>query len=206
MIRANLLPRPKATVGFAGLELDADYLRQLLLGLLIVITVAVIGVGIERLRVHRLEVAAGIEDDLIASHTRQRGEAKALALEVARYQGFAREAGAFRRSGADAAIAVAQIGNSVPKRVWLNSLERTTNGYDMTGGSYSVDALGGTILSLGHALAGNAASLVAIDNRNTALGGVKFSAHIGTPTTTVPALVPVATTLVTGTARAGTAP
>ena len=37
MIRANLLPRPKETFSLFGLELDAEYLRQALVGLAIVI-------------------------------------------------------------------------------------------------------------------------------------------------------------------------
>ncbi len=177
MIRANLLPRPKERVGIAGIDFDAEYLRQSLLALAIVAIVAFAGVGIESLRVSRLETATAEQDRAIAANAPQRAEVKALALEVARYQSFAREAQAFRRSGADAAVALARIGNSVPERVWLTSLEHQTAGYDLVGAARSVDVLGGTMLSLARALPGANATLVNIDNRDRG-EGVRFTARV----------------------------
>ncbi len=177
MMRANLLPRPKERVGFAGIDVDAEYLRQALFALAIVAIVALAGIGIESLRVARLEAAADEQDRIVASHAPMRAQIKALALEVARYQSFAREAQAYRRSGADAAIALARIGNSVPPSVWLTSLEHQTAGYDVVGGARSVDQLGSTMLSLGRAMPSSAATLVNIDNRERE-GTVRFTARV----------------------------
>ena len=189
MIRANLLPRPKERVGLGGIDFDAEYLRQAIVALAIVAAIALAGIGIESLRVARLEAAVNQQDALIATNAARRSNAKALALEVARYQSFAREAQTYRRSGADTAFALAKIGNSVPDRVWLTSLDHQNSGYDVVGGALSVDALGGTMLSLARALPESNAKLVNIDNHNAS--GVRFTARIGPSATPDPiALAP----------------
>ncbi len=178
MIRANLLPRPKERVALAGLDIDAEYVRQALFGLLVVLAVVAIGVGIEMLRLSRLDAAATEQEARIAADAPRRAHVKTLALDVARYQSFAREARAYRRSGSDVAIALARIGNSVPARVWLDSLERQTLGYTVAGESTSVDTLGGTIVSLGKALPQTRATLVNLDNRQADGSGVHFTARV----------------------------
>ena len=187
MIRANLLPRPKERVGLGGIDFDAEYLRQVIVSLAIVAAITLAGIGIESLRAARLEAAAMQQDELIATNAARRNAAKVLALEVARYQSFAREAQAYRRSGADAAFALAKIGNSVPDRVWLTSLDHQTAGYDVVGGARSVDALGSTMLSLSHALPDTNAKLVNIDNHNAS--GVRFTARVAANATPEPVAV-----------------
>ncbi len=177
MIRANLLPRPKETFGAFGVELDADYVRQALLGITIVVVVALIGIGIEQLHQSRLRGVAESLERVIASHASERAESKSLALEVARYQEFARQAQASRRSGPEAAIAIAHIGNDVPGHAWLDSLAHSDSGYDISGGAVSVDEISSTILRLGGALPASAATLVSIDNHEHE--GVRFNAHVG---------------------------
>jgi hypothetical protein len=183
MIRANLLPRPSESLALFGFQLDADYLRQALLGVSIVAAIALLGVGIEMLRLHRLGVAANDADAALLARAPVRVESKRLALEVARYQQIAREAGAVRRSGPAAAVAIARIGNAVPARVWLDSLTRTSNGFELSGGSRSVDALSGAMVMLNRALPQRTASLVSIDNRNSASDGIRFTARILDATT-----------------------
>lgn len=180
MMRANLLPRPKERVGFGGVDFDAEHLRQILLAFALVAIVSLAGFAIESLRVSRLFAAAAEQELAISANAPLRAEVKALALDVARYQSFEREARAFRRSGTDAAIALARIGNSVPDRVWLTSLEHESGGYDVVGTARSVDQLGGTMLSLAHAIPRADARLVAIDNRNRN-EGVHFTARVATP-------------------------
>jgi len=181
MIRANLLPRPKENVRVFGFEFDAEYFRQALSACAVIVSVALIGIGIECLRIHRFEVTIASEEGVLATHTAQREQTKRLALDVARYQEFAREAEMFRRSGPEAAIAVARIGNAVPNRVWLDAIDRNAGAYQLSGVSTSVEALSGTILSLGRALPASSASLVSIDNRGADGGGVKFSARVDEP-------------------------
>ena len=177
MIRANLLPRPRERVGFGGLDVDAEHARQALLGFTIVALVALVGIAIESFRVGRLEAVAAEQDRAIAAQTTMRARVKTLALDVARYQTFAREARRFRESGADAAIALARIGNSVPDRVWLTSLERQDGGYEVVGAARSVDGLGAAMFALGASTPRTRATLVNIDNR-TQTDGVRFTARL----------------------------
>jgi len=181
MIRANLLPRARERVGFVGVDIDSDYIRQTFFGLLVVVAVIAIGVSIELLRLTRLDAAAAEQERRIAADAPRRAEVKALALEVARYQAFASEAGAFRRSGTDAAIALARIGNSIPNRVWIDSVERVGDGgYTVAGGAGNVAVLGSTVVSLGRALPKTRAAIVTIDTRQND-GNVRFSARIADP-------------------------
>jgi hypothetical protein len=181
MMRANLLPRPKEMVAVFGLEFDAEYLRQALLGALVAIFVAAIGIGIETLRLHRIENAAGAEQTVLAERAPERDEAKRLALDVARYQEIAREEATVRRSGSLAAVSIARIGNAVPSRVWLDSITRDANGFELSGGARSVDALSNAMAGLGDALPGRKAALVNIDHRDPTLDGVHFAARLPEP-------------------------
>lgn len=181
MIRANLLPRPKERIAVAGIDVDAEYVRQAFLGLCVVLAVVAIGVGIELLRISRFDAAAAAQEARIAADAPRRAQVKALALDVAHYQSFAREAQAYRRSGSDVAIALAKIGNSVPAQVWLDSLDRQNQEYTVAGGATSVDRLGGTIVSLGGALPQTHAALVNLDNRQADGNGVHFTARIAGP-------------------------
>ena len=178
MMRANLLARPKEMVSLFGIELDSEYLRQGLLGLAIVFAIAVLGIGMETLRLHRIEGAALDQEAVLAARASERNDSKKLALDVARYQEIAREEDSVRRSGAVAAVSIARIGNAVPARVWLDSLTHDTGGFELIGGSRSVDALGGAMLDLGAALPGRKAALVNIDNRSGSGDGVHFTARI----------------------------
>ncbi|MBC5800201.1 MAG: hypothetical protein GIX03_07905 [Candidatus Eremiobacteraeota bacterium] len=176
MIRANLLPRPKETFGVFGVAFDAEYLRQALLGLAIAAAVTLLGAGIEALRVHRLTAAVAEADGAIAARAPERAQAKRLALDVARYQQFARQAQLFRRSGSDVAIAIARIGNEVPSGVWVDQIAHEQDAYDLNGGSRSVSVISDAMLSLGSAIPGTTASLVDIQNRSD--DGVHFSARV----------------------------
>lgn len=181
MIRANLLPRPKERVGFAGIDIDAEYLRQCACAIALIAIVTLVGVGIETFRLSHLRAAAESQNAVIAMNAPLRAKIASLALEVARYQNISREAHAFHRSGADVAIAIARIGNSIPANVWLTSLAHESLGYDVVGGANTVDDLGGTMLSLGRALPRSTARLVNIDNRSRS-DAVVFTARVDAPT------------------------
>jgi hypothetical protein len=164
MIRANLLPRPKEHITFFGLSLNGERLREALLGLLVVLFVALLGIGIELIRLQRLQGAASDAERFLSAQARERAEAKSLALDVARYQEYSREAQAMRDSGARAAVAIARIGNRTPAHVWLDSIAPTHQGYGLTGQSKSIDSLGIAVLSLGRALPGERAALVSTEH------------------------------------------
>jgi len=179
MIRANLLPRPKETVRVLGLSFDGDYLRRALSALGTVLTVAGLGVGIESLRLHRLQDAGSKAEAVLAAHAAERTDTQRLALEVARYQEFAREAQAMRHSGARAAGAIARIGNRMPSDVWLDSIGPSGTGYGLSGGSNSVDALGVAALSLGRALPSERAAIVSTERHDR--DSLHFTARLANP-------------------------
>ena len=190
MIRANLLPRRRETVSLFSFELDIDLLREMGLGLAIVAIVALIGIGIERFRLDSYaNAAAGLEAQ-VAANAARREDSRRLMLDVARYQEFEREEAQYRRSGAVAAIAVARIGNSVPANVWVNDITRVENGFTLTGGSHSLDAIAGTISSLARDNPNAHASLSGIENSEQAGKGVHFSAKVvSEPVPTAPPVV-----------------
>jgi Tfp pilus assembly protein PilN len=188
MMRANLLPRPKEKVDVFGFELDAEYVRQSVAGLCLVAAVAALGIGIEYFRMQRLEAAIATERQALAANAAQSAEARRLAVDVARFQALARAADAFRRSGNDAAIGVARIGNALPDRVWLDALTRKGTGYELSGTARSVDALGTTMHDLGAALPEKNPGLLSIDNRDSLRTGVTFSAQVNDRETPPPAV------------------
>lgn len=181
MIRANLLPRPRETSSIAGIRVRRTVLRELTAGCLVIVAVAAVGFAMETLRLRSLNATSQDFAARIAAQAPQRNEVKALALDVARYQEFVREANTFRRSGPAVAVAVARLGNAVPQRVWLESLNYESRGYRVAGGAASIEALSATLRNLDQALSGTTASLVDIDNRDSYRGGATFTARINSP-------------------------
>jgi hypothetical protein len=180
------MPRAKAPVRLFGLEIDAEYVRQATWGLVTVALIVAIGVGIEEVRLRRLETTAVAREAAVRAGASERTAIKHLALDVARYQEFAREADAYHSSGSLAALTVARIGNTVPAAVWLETLDHDSDGYTLTGGSESVESLSGTMLSLGKALPQSNASLLNIDNHPANPASVRFRAHVGVPADILP--------------------
>ena len=176
MIRANLLPRARTTVRAAGIALDADHLRQAFVGLAVVALIALLGIGIGELRLHRIELAAAHAEAAIGALSRDRAASKRLALDVAHYQEFAREAQHYRHSGAEIAVTIARIGNGLPDAAWLDELSHSQAGYELTGGARAVGVVGDAIARLGRALPATDASLVSLENRNA--DGIHFDAHL----------------------------
>lgn len=176
MVRANLLPRPKERIGIGGFDCDIEDVRHGFYGIFTIVAVVVMGVSIEVSRLHRLDDAASKQEARLTLDAPQRARVKSLALDLARYQRFAREAENYGRSGADVAIAIARIGNGVRARVWVDTLDHQNDTFAVSGVAKSVDSLGLTIVSLGRALPRTHAMLVNIDNR--ASEGVHFSARI----------------------------
>ncbi len=186
VIRANLLPRRRETISLLSIEIDLDIVREIGIALAIVFAVVLIGIAIERLRIDRISAAASGAEALVAQNAPRREELRRLMLDVARYQEFEREAAAYSRSGAVAALRVARIGNSVPANVWVDEIARADGGYTISGGSHTVDALASTISALGRVGSDERATLVSITNHGNPGANVHFSARLAPP-----AVVPV---------------
>lgn len=178
MIRANLLPRATRTFAALGFELGGEYLREAMLGIAVMTAVAAVGVGIETLRVHRIESTLAEAATAVANRSAERDASTALALQVSRYQEIAREEETDRQSGTVAALAIARVGNAVPNGVWLDTLTHDATGFSLTGSAGSLDAVGAAITRLGAASPGRRATLVSIDNRDRA---IHFNARLVQP-------------------------
>jgi hypothetical protein len=178
VIRANLLPRPKQKLAVFGFELDAEYVRQSLAGLGLAALVAGIGFGIERVRIDRGAAQLRELQAAVAQRAPERTVAGRLALEVARYQEFEREADIVRGSGADAALDVARIGNAVPDSVWLDALERDPTGYAVSGKSLALGGVANAMLGLSDARSDARVELVSMDAHAPDGREIRFTAHV----------------------------
>jgi hypothetical protein len=181
VIRANLLPRARTTVTAFGLEIDLEHARGCIAGLALAILVGSIGIGIERVRIDGLRGELASEEAAIAERSPERADANRLAVDVARYEEFARAAATFRRSGADAAMSVARVGNALPQAVWLDALDRDAAGFALTGESTSIDAIGSTLSHLALAAPPARADIVSIDAHATDRGGIHFNVRLAMP-------------------------
>jgi Tfp pilus assembly protein PilN len=183
VIRANLLPRSKESFALFGFDVDAGYIRQVLLGISVVVVIALAGAGIESLRLQRYQAASAQAEAVLGGNAVQRSAAKRIALDVAHYQEIAREAAAVRDSGPLVASSIARVGNSVPPGVWLDSLAHTAAGFELNGESRSVDALGRALATLGSASPSGAVSLLSIEGRSReSNAGITFVARISETT------------------------
>jgi Tfp pilus assembly protein PilN len=184
MIRANLLPRRRSSFAAFGLEIDFESARQALAGIALVAVVAGVGNGIEHARIANLQAEVAEQEAAVTARAPAREEARRLALDVARYEEFTREAAIHRRSGAAAAVAVARIGNALPASLWLDTIDRDAAGYGLAGGARTVDAVGRAMLSLEALAPGEHTELVALDAHPADRSpGLHFSAHVGAPAT-----------------------
>jgi hypothetical protein len=187
VIRANLLPRSKETFKAFGFELDADYVRQCVAGLGLAVLVGAVGFGIERARLDSGTSRLRALEAAVTARAPERAYARRLALEVARYQEFEREADVMRRSGADAAIDVARIGNVVPASVWLDALDSDAGGYALSGKSRTLGGIGNAMLGLGSAARGARAQLESMDAHARDGREIRFTAHVALEASPSPA-------------------
>ncbi|MGH7728850.1 MAG: hypothetical protein ACREM2_08675 [Vulcanimicrobiaceae bacterium] len=176
MIRANLLPRRSDRLSLFGATIERDLLRRLGIGLAVIVAVALLGIAIESLRLQRLGALAQREEAILAREAPLRRAAQRLAMEVAGYQEFAREAAATRASGAQAALAIARLGNAIPRDAWLDRLAADAGGFTVSGASRSVSAIGRTIVLLGRAFPAARAGVVSLDDRDR--GPLRFTAEV----------------------------
>jgi Fimbrial assembly protein (PilN) len=159
-------------------DLGADHVRQALTGLGSVIAIVIVGIAIETFRLQRLETMAHNSDTALFARASMRVKSQRLTNDLARYREIGREAKTVRLSGPFAAVSIARIGNAIPARVWLESLDRTSNGFELSGQSLSVDALSEAMLSLARVSSHGTALLVSIDRRDTTSNIIRFTLRI----------------------------
>ncbi len=166
MIRANLLPRPNDRVRLFGIVFSMDVVRACAFGLLTIAFVAGVGRTLSWYRALELETRARADDAQLTRNAAERLRLRELASRVATLRAIDRDAIAAQRSGNDAALAIARIGNAVPADVWLDELTQTGEDVHMSGRSTSLGRVGLAVASLGRAVPGRDARLLGVEGQD----------------------------------------
>jgi hypothetical protein len=177
MIRANLLPPPRDALRVLGATVDRRYAREGAIGLVVLCAVAALTFGIECWRASALQAQAVSLERLVAEDAPRRRELAAAAIDVARLEQLQREADARRRSGNDVAATLIAIGNAMPARVWLDGIERGTNGFTVDGGAPSLDDVGDALVSVARWLPRYVPSITSIARADGG-GSLHFSVQL----------------------------
>jgi Tfp pilus assembly protein PilN len=178
MIRANLLPRPKESVSFFGLQVDSEYARETLAALGLSVLVASIGFSLETLRIAHLEADVAAQERAIDARSTERASAKDLALETARYERIDRDVHRYRASGNAIAVQIARLGNRTPSNVWLDTMEHTESGFTVSGRARSIAGIGNAMAAFGSAPNILRADLVSIDATRSSSDANAFTADV----------------------------
>jgi len=165
-------------------------LIEAFVGLLVIGTFAVATAAVQNARVGAARAEADRLEANVALGASRRRQAGALGAEVARLQQLGAESLRRRGSGNEVARALALIGNAIPQADWLDSIERHPDGYLVSGGSPSLDDVGGVISSVERVAPGYRTSLLHVirDDRHPT---VHFALQLVSPPNTAPS--PVAT-------------
>jgi len=178
VIRANLLPPPQERLRIFGFAIERELGTAVLLAAATVAGAAAGTLGLETLACARLQGAVTRAEVAARADASVRAQARRLALDVARYQEFAREMAIVSRSGPERAAAVVRVGNAVPPRVWLDGLVPSVDHIDLTGTSASLETMGMALRSLDRALPGSIASLVHLEPRARDSRILRFAARL----------------------------
>lgn len=175
MIRANLLPREPASLTILGVGIAVQDIRRII-ALTILATILLAGVsGVQIWRERQLLAAAADAEAQLDLQTQLRRRVAALARDVALLQRIERESAIARNSGNRAALAIARIGNAIPRGVWLNTLDRRPNGYFISGSGDSYDGVAAALRALDRVGSPNRARLGGASRNAT---GVLFTIRL----------------------------
>jgi hypothetical protein len=177
-MRANLLPPRKETLRLFGVGIERELAATFALGATVVATAAAGTFGLETLACSRLQHGVDVATAAVAAHAPFRARAQALALDVARYQEFARELALVSPSGPERADDVVRVGNALPQQVWLDSLVFSGDHIELGGTSASLQALGTALESLDGARSGSTATLVRLERTPSNPRALRFAARL----------------------------
>ncbi len=178
MIRTNLLPPRREQLRIFGVAVERELIAGALVAAGAVAGVAAVALGLETLAYAQLQRDVADASATVAAHAAVRAHAQHVALDVARYQEFAREMAIVGRSGSESAEAVVRIGNAVPPGVWLDGLVPGDGHVDMTGTATSLEALATTLTALDRTLPGSLATFVHLERRDSDSPDLRFAARL----------------------------
>jgi len=181
VIRANLLPPRKEKLRIFGVGIERELAATWAFAAAAVAAVAAGTFGVEALAAARAQRDVDAATAAVAAHAAFRSRAQALALEVARYQEFARELDIVSPSGSERADDVVRVGNALPRRVWLDSLVSSGDHIELSGTSASLEAMGTALAALDGALPGSTATLVRLERLQTGARALRFAARMDAP-------------------------
>jgi Tfp pilus assembly protein PilN len=189
MIRANLLPASRDALVLFGANLDRRLVRDAAGGLVLLCLVSAGTYGVQEVRLTSLRRDAERLEQSVAANSMQRREVAATAAVVARLEQLRRETEVRRRSGNEVAATLIAIGNAVPLRVWLDGIDRTANGFVVTGAATSLDDVGQTLVAVERSMPGYAPSLAGVSREEN--GSVlHFSLQLQSASASPPARAP----------------
>ena len=171
MIRANLLPVSRDSWAFFGGSFDRRAGAHLALCALAVFFAGGIAFAAQHVR---LAIALGEAQRLeerVLQNAGRREHIRTTAADVARLQQLLREAESRRLSGNEIAATLAAIGNAVPAPVWLEGIDRRSDGFVVTGGAETLDQVGDTLVSVARTMPAAQPSLgaLSLDERGKSL-------------------------------------
>ncbi len=181
MIRANLLPPRSERLRFFGVAIERQLAVTFAFATTAVAGAAAATFGLEALACGRLQRDVDVATAEVVAHAPFRVRAQALALDVARYQEFARELAIVSPSGLERADDVVRVGNALPRRVWLDSLVSSGKRIELGGTSASLDAMGTALAALDGALPGSTATLVRLERTEGNARALRFAAWLDAP-------------------------
>lgn len=178
MIRSNLLPPRNEKLRLFGLGVEREIAVTLAFAATMIACAAAVTFGLESLAVAQLQRDVDAANATLAAHAPFRARAQALALDVARYQEFARELAIVSASGPERADDVVRVGNAMPPRVWLDSLVSHADHVELTGTSATLDAMGTALAALDAALPASSATLVRLEPLQSDARAIRFAARL----------------------------
>jgi len=181
VIRANLLPPRQEKLRVFGVRIERELAATLAFAAAAVAGAATGTFGLETLACIRLQHDVEAATAAVSAHASVRAQAQALALDVARYQEFARELAIVSPSGADRADDVVRVGNALPQRVWLDSLVAGGDHIELSGAAASLEAMGTALAALDGALPQSSASLVRLERPQSDVRALRFDARLEGP-------------------------
>jgi len=177
VIRANLLPREAESLTILGVGIAVQDVRRIIaLTILAAILLAGVG-GVQIWRERQLLAAATDAEAQLDLQSQLRRRVAALARDVALLQRIERESAVARNSGNRAALAIARIGNAIPPRVWLSTLDRHPDGYFISGSGDSYGGIATALRALDHVVSPKRARLGGASRSAT---GVLFTIRLAT--------------------------
>ena len=163
MIRANLLPKRKR-YRLGPWSVSTERVRELTIVVLTVLTVAGAGTAFQSWRIAQARAIVSELDASVERQSPRRAECQRLALEVAHLEELARRQAQLERTGARTALAIAAIGNLIPREVWLQSLGPAEGGYALSGRASRLVDVSAMLAALDRSLPHQRARLLALED------------------------------------------